>query len=54
MYITDLVNQDSRWKTCIEINEEYGTNLDFLSLLQKKEYPLPHENKLYKKTIQTL
>ena len=54
MYIKDLVNQDSTWKTCIEINEEYGPNLDFLSLLQIKESIPSTWKKLYKKTIDTL
>ena len=37
MYKKGLVYQDSKWNTCIEINEEYGSNLDLLSLLQIKE-----------------
>ena len=54
MYTRDLVDQDSRWKTCIDINEEYSTNLNFLSLLQIKESIHSTWKKSYKKTIQTL
>ena len=39
----DLGNQESRWKMCVEINEEYSTNQHFLSLLQTRVYPFHME-----------